>query len=42
MNAEIEWGRGGKCFFPNKDQGTRVGDYLGTGKYFPSKERSSE
>ena len=27
---------GEKCFFfPNKDLGTRVGDLLGTGKYFP-------
>ena len=36
MNAEIERGRGGKSVFsPNKDLGTRVGDQLGTGKYFP-------
>ena len=28
-------GRGGEKFFcPNKDKGKRVGDWLGTGKYF--------
>ena len=26
MNAEIERGRGKKCFSPNKDLGARVGD----------------
>ena len=32
-------GEGGKSVFsPNKDLGTRVGDYLGTGKNFPSGE----
>ena len=35
MNAKIERG-GGSVFPPNKRIGTRVGDWLGTGKYFPS------
>ena len=36
MNAEIEKGRGGSVFPPTKDKGTRAGDQLGTGKYFPT------